>query len=226
MPSWATRRSSSGAAGRASRAVARKRSRPASQVLAIASCCGGTPVESSHRTTATTALAMWRARPARLRSRSAMSESGRRVFGFGGAFLDVVANRAIGPTIPSWGGARTSGRMLLDEGEHPLPGVVASVLPLVVAPIEEAVRRPLVHVLLERHACLLEPLFELGCLLGRRGRVVAGHHHEQRRPHLRDEGLAPHRPAVKADTPVDVRLLGGLVPGVRAAEAEADGEHR
>ena len=30
-----------------------------------------------------------------------MSESGSRVFGFWAAFLDAVANRAMGPTIPS-----------------------------------------------------------------------------------------------------------------------------
>src|SRR6266581_2039570 len=90
MPSWATRRSSSGVAGRASRAVARKRSRPASHAFAIASRCGGMPVESSQWTTATTARAMWRASPARRRSSSAM-----RAGGSWEAGLDFAATLAI-----------------------------------------------------------------------------------------------------------------------------------
>src|SRR4029077_6763293 len=116
-------------------------------------------------------------------------------------------------------GIRTSGRMLLDEGEHALPGVVAGVLPLLVCPVEEAVRRSPVHVLLERDAGLRELLLELHRLLRCRRGVVAGHHHQERRFHLGDERLAPRRPAVETDAAVDSRLVRRLVPGVAAAEA-------
>src|SRR5258708_20037909 len=103
MPSWATRLSSSWVAGRASRAAARKRSSPASQALAMASLCGGTPVEPSHLTRLTTARAMWRAIPERRRSSSEMRAAGSWGAGLGGltalVSLDSVASFAIGRTI-------------------------------------------------------------------------------------------------------------------------------
>src|SRR5262249_41955633 len=81
-------------AGRASRAVARKRSRPASQARTMASRCGGTPVEESQRTRVTTARAICRAIPAWRRSSSSIKPRGSR-----GAFradLDLGANLAMG----------------------------------------------------------------------------------------------------------------------------------
>src|SRR5258708_3510296 len=100
MPSWATLLSSSLVAGRASRAVARKRSRPASQALTMASRWGGTPVESSHCTRVTTARAMWRAMPARRRS-SWETRAGGRVEETLGADLDAGASLAMVATIRS-----------------------------------------------------------------------------------------------------------------------------
>src|SRR6202158_5427705 len=100
MLSWATRLSSSLVAGLASRAAARKRSRPASQALAMASRCGGTPVEPSHLTRLTTARAMWRAMPDRRRSSSEMRAAGSWGAGLGcRTTLDLVARFAMGVTI-------------------------------------------------------------------------------------------------------------------------------
>src|SRR5579884_3869042 len=76
MPSCATSRSSRWVAGRPSRAVARKRSIPASQARSIASRRGGAPVESSQRTSVTTARAMCRARPGRRRASSSSRGAG------------------------------------------------------------------------------------------------------------------------------------------------------
>src|ERR671937_1956953 len=123
MPNWATRRSSSWVAGLASRAVARKRSSPASQARTMASRWGGTPVEASQRTSVTTARAMCRAMPACRRSSSSI-----RAWGSLGADrrdLDPGPNLAIRSDYRELA-------VLLHEVQHPPPGVVASVLPLLV----------------------------------------------------------------------------------------------
>src|SRR5438477_8001997 len=152
MPSCATRRSSSGVAGRASRAVARNRSSPASQARTMASRCGGTPVDVSHRTSVTTALAICRAMPAWRRSSWSIKPWGSR--GAALAVLDLAAILAIKSDYRELA-------VLLHEVQDPSPGVVAGVLPLDKAPIEEAVGRPLVNVRLERHARRRELLVEL-----------------------------------------------------------------
>src|SRR5207253_879011 len=274
MPSCATRRSSSWVAGRASRAVARNRSRPASHALTMASRWGGTPVDESQRTRVTTARAMWRAMPACRRSSSSIRPCGRR--GAALAALDLEANLAMRLTIragraldirstgvlaTSWtyarswmvqtirGWLRAPARFvrtvrwsppcprphpppelealaaLLHEGEHAPPGVVARILPLLVGAVEEAVRRPFVHVRLIRRARRRQLPLEILVLL-RRGRLVgAGDQDQQRRSHLRDVRLAAHRSAVEADAAAQSWVQGGLVPRVGPAEAEADREH-
>src|SRR5437762_9957643 len=116
--------------------------------------------------------------------------------------------------------------VLLHEVQHPPPGVVAGVLPLGEGAVEEAVRRALVHVRLMRYAGLLQSVEELLVLL-RRGRLVGACDQDQgRRLHLREVRLAAGRPPVEADASVQVRVLRGLIPRVRPAEAEADREQR
>src|SRR5262245_30989384 len=215
MPSWATRRSSSCVAGLDSRAVARNRSRPAAQARTIASRWGGTPVEASQRTRVTTALAMCRAIPSCRRSSSSIKPCGSR--GAVLATLDFAANLAIRSDYRSLG-------VFLHKVQHSPPGVVASLFPLLVAAVEEAVRRVLVDVRLVRYAGRGELLAELPVLLGGRGAVGARDHEHEWRFHLRHEGLAAHRPAIEADGPGKTRLLRGLVPRVGAAEAEAHRE--
>src|SRR5579864_3535302 len=153
MPSCATRRSSSWVAGRASRAVAKNRSRPASQALTIASRCGGTPVDASQRTSPTTALAMCRAMPVRRAFSSAIRPAGS--CGATRAFLDFWASLATThdytAPAPFWTPGRRLAGVLFDELQHPPPGVVARVLPLLVLAIEEAVGSALVDVHLARH---------------------------------------------------------------------------
>src|SRR5450759_5996944 len=66
-------------------------------------------------------------------------------------------------TLPAW--LRTSSRelrsaVLLDEGQHAAPSVVAGILPLVVSPVEEAVWGALVNLHLVRHARIGELLVE------------------------------------------------------------------
>src|ERR1700693_752681 len=218
MPSCATRRSSSLVAGRASRAVARNRSRPASQARAMAERGGGTPVESSQRTRLTTARAMWRAMPERRRSSSAMRADGSVAATLGArTTLDLMASFAMGPTIRA---RRRLGLqvdasvlpVLLDEGQHAPPRVVASILPLVVGPVEEAVGCAFVDVHLVRHARLGELLVESVEGFLRRGGIGAGEQQQERRLQLRDEGFAALRPAVEADRPVEAGLERGLVP--------------
>src|SRR5207248_4743177 len=228
MPGWATRRSSSWVAGRASLAVARNRSSPAAQALTMASRCGGTPVEVSQCTRVTTARAMCLAMPACLRSSSSIRPCGSR--GATRAVLDLGATFAIGPDYTS--GYRYGHRVdllaavSLDEVEHPAPRVVAGVLPLGETAVEEAVRRVLVNVRLDRDAGGLELPHELLRLLQGRSRIRAGDHHQQRRLQLGNEALAPHRPPVEPDASVQVRVKSGLIPGARSAKAEADREQR
>src|SRR5437867_3770458 len=112
------------------------------------------------------------------------------------------------------------------EVEHPPPGVVAGVLPLREGPVEKAVGSVLVDVGLEGHACRLERGLELGVLLRRGCRVRARDHQQQGSLHLRDVGLAAHGATVETDGSGKVALGRRLVPGVGAAEAEPDREHR
>src|SRR5439155_11192296 len=90
----------------------------------------------------------------------------------GRCFLGRRGQSSHGSDYTEPDGVRTSGRMLLDECEHPPPCVVARVLPLLEAPVEKAVRGSLVNMLLECHARLLELLLELHRLLGRRRLVI------------------------------------------------------
>src|SRR6266850_7487722 len=55
------------------------------------------------------------------------------------------------PDYTTRAGLRTSGRIRLDEPEHPAPGVVARVFPLGEAAVEEAVRGAVVDVHLVGH---------------------------------------------------------------------------
>src|ERR1700674_2719886 len=260
MPSWATRRSSSWVAGRACRAVARNRSRPASQARAIASRWGGTPVDASQRTTPTTARAMCLAIPARRASSSAMRAGGS--WGATRADLDLGATFAIGhdytdqptdghdvegpvktllaptqsgrilrrwqrtPRVGGFGGGPVGLAVFLDEGQDSPPRVVARILPLREAAVEEAVRRVFVDLRLVLDACLGEGLVEVARDVERRRRVRSRHHQQQRSFHLRDVRLAAAGPAVETDGAVQFLLHGGLVVRVGSAKAEADGENR
>src|SRR2546430_10364149 len=200
MPSWATRRSSSWVAGRASLAVARNRSSPAAQALTMASRCGGTPVDVSQRTSVTTARAMWRAMPACRRSSSSIRPCGS--LGATRPVLDLGATFAIGPdytwTSPNGHRVESLAAVYLDEAEHPAPRVVAGVLPLGESAVEEAVGRVLVDMRLHRHARSRDLPHELLRLLQGSRSIRAGDHHQQGRFHLGNEALGPHRPHVKA----------------------------
>src|SRR5438874_7074295 len=175
MPSWATSRSSRWVGGRASRAVARKRSRPAAQARAMASGRGGRPVESSQRTSVTTARAMCRARPVRRRSSSSSIAAG---ISDGLLSLDSVASRAIAVTL-------RRGRVLLHEVENSLPGVVGCLAVLLEGAVEEGVGRALIGVHAVGNPRSGELLVEALELLGGR-EVVAGDQEQQRCLHLGD----------------------------------------
>jgi hypothetical protein len=100
-----------------------------------------------------------------------------------------------------------------------------------VAPVEEAVRRSRVG-----NDLVLDPggaqrLVELRVHLGGDVLVVAGLEGEDRGVHLpgtvdRPRKVAPSRLSVEADGPFETVPAGRGQPGVAAAEAEADGEHR
>src|ERR1700693_683708 len=218
MPSCATRRSSSLVAGRASRAVARNRSRPASQARAMAERWGGTPVESSQRTRLTTARAMCRAMPERRRSSSAMRVDGSVGATFGArTALDLMATFAMGPTIraPRRLGLQVEASVLpvlFDECQDAPPCVVAGILPLGEGGVEEAVGRSVVDVHLVRHVRRGQLLVERVERFERRRSVGARDQKQQRRLHLRHEGFAPWRTAIEANRTVDVPLQRRLIP--------------
>src|SRR3989442_1073771 len=209
MPSWATRLSSSCVAGRASRAVARNRSRPAAQARTMASRCGGTPVEASQRTRVTTARAMCLAMPAWRRSSSSIRPCGRR--GATRAVLDLEASLAIGSI---YGSAEAIGHgveverlaVLLHEVQDSPPRVVARVLPLLVRPVEKAVRGAGVdlHLMWDSGFGQLGPESLRHFERGRR--VGSCHQQQQRRLHLRDVWLAAWRPAVETNRTVQLGL--------------------
>src|SRR5437879_4828063 len=229
MPSCATRRSSSWVAGRASRAVARKRSRPAAHALTMASRWGGRPVDVSHRTRVTTARAMCLAMPACRRSSSSIRPCGSR--GAALAVLDLAASLAISVdyTFRARVGHRVEEAGLavpLHEVENPSPRVVACVLPLLESAVEKAVWRALVHVRLDRHPGRLQLAHELMRLFERRCGIRASDEDQQRCLHLRDVRFAARWPPIKADAAVEVGVERGLVPGVRATKTETDGEDR
>src|SRR5438105_10991109 len=229
LPSCGTRRSSCWVAGRASRAVARKRSRPAAHALTMASRWGGRPVDVSHRTRVTTARAICLAMPAWRRSSSSIRPCGSR--GAALAVLDLAASldirvdytfrTRIGHRVEEAGLA-----VLLHEVENPSPRVVACVLPLLESAVEKAVWRALVDVRLDRHPGRLQLAHELMRLFERRCGIRASDEDQQRGLHLRDVGLATRWPPIKADAAVEVGVERGLVPGVRATKTETDGEDR
>src|SRR6266849_3031737 len=102
--------------------------------------------------------------------------------------------------------------VLLDEGEHATPGVVAGVLPLLECAVEEAVGRSLVDVHLQRHARGGQLALELfGDLHGGRS-VGASHQQQQWSLHPRDVWLASRRSPIEADAAVEAPVQRGLVP--------------
>src|SRR5713101_9435539 len=116
--------------------------------------------------------------------------------------------------------------VLLDEGEHATPGVVAGVLPLLECAVEEAVGRSLVDVHLQRHARGGQLALELfGDLHGGRS-VGASHQQQQWSLHPRDVWLASRRSPIEADAAVEAPVQRGLVPRTRATKAEAHREQR
>src|SRR5260370_1421396 len=102
--------------------------------------------------------------------------------------------------------------VLLDEGQHAAPRVVASLLPLGEGAVEEAMRGALIDVHLVWDVRLCELLVERVRHVERGRAIVARDQQQERRFHLRDERLASRRPSVKANYAIDVRLQRGLVP--------------
>src|SRR5713226_1490583 len=140
----------------------------------------------------------------------------------GGGFrhgLTIGPEPGLGPRV------EIRSAVLLYESQDPAPGVVARVLPLLEGAVEEAVRRCLVDVHLVRHLRLGQLLVEGVEHLHWRGGIGARDEHKERRLHLRNEGLAPWRPTIKADGSVETWLQGGLVPRARASKTEAGAEY-
>ena len=107
-----------------------------------------------------------------------------------------------------------------------LPGVPAGLGPLAERAVEERVRRTVVDDGVDLGAGRAHRVGQLQLLGDGRGGVGAGDHHHRRqvRP---VGGRADHRRlAVEARAPGEVEGAAGLAPGVTAAEAEADGDHR
>src|SRR5215831_3253586 len=208
---------------------------PASQARSIASRRGAAPPESSHRTSVTTARAMWRARPGRRRSISCTSEAG-------SAGLDLVARSAMGALYDSLGSpwplcqlrrrsrSCLSGfdrclRVLFDEAQNLPPGVFRRLLVLLECAIEEGVGRAVVDHHTVGDARVGQLAVELLELLD--GSEV-GARNEQKEGclHLRDHLSHPGGHPIEADATGQPVTGSRLAPGLGAAEAEADGEHR
>src|SRR5438309_2373270 len=93
--------------------------------------------------------------------------------------LQSSGGRARRPPMPSYCGRQSA--VLLDEGQHAPPSVIAGLLPLFVRPVEEAVRSALVDVHLVRDTDLGQLAVEVDELFPWRGGVGARDKQKQRR---------------------------------------------
>jgi hypothetical protein len=122
---------------------------------------------------------------------------------------------------------------VLDEVEHPAPGVLGVGGELLLLTVEEAVGRVAVDDHLGEHVVELERTIEPLDVLDGDPRIRTAHQRQDRRVHLsrplcRTGRAVSSRPgsAVEADRPGQVVTRGGCQPRVATTEAEAEREDR